>query len=207
MERLEGRLPTHNGCPVQARKTAPLRLLAVERRGNVSAGLIVHHLNVGLVDAHLHPVADPQHRSLRYRDEGRIVGAAGKTVVFGMLERGGAVMAKVVPNVSKPTLYPIITENIEPGSTIHTAEFGTYRGQDRAGYKHEAVSRKTGEYARGESHVNAVEGFWSRLKSSIRGTHVHLSGQHLQKYVKEFEFRYNRRKRPGTMFGDLVARF
>ena len=54
---------------------------------------------------------------------------------------------------------------------------------------------------------NAVEGFWARLKLSIRGTHVHVSGKHLQKYVKEFEFRYNRRKRPSTMFADLVARF
>ena len=52
-----------------------------------------------------------------------------------------------------------------------------------------------------------IEGFWARLKLSIRGTHVHVSRKHLQKYVKEFEYRYNRRKRPGTMFGELVARF
>ncbi len=60
---------------------------------------------------------------------------------------------------------------------------------------------------RGDSHVNAVEGLWARLKLSIRGTHVHVSGTHLQNYVKEFEYRYNRRKRPETMFGDRVARF
>ena len=58
---------------------------------------------------------------------------------------------------------------------------------------------------RGDCHVNVVEGFWSRVKNSIRGTHVHVSGKHLQKYVKEFEYRYNRRKRPETMFADLVA--
>ena len=35
--------------------------------------------------------------------------------------------------------------------------------------------------------------------------HVHVSGKHLQKYVKAFECRYNRRKRPNALFGDLVA--
>ena len=56
-------------------------------------------------------------------------------------------------------------------------------------------------------HVNSVEGFWSRLKNAVRGTHVHVSGKNLQKYVKEFEFRYSRRKRPTTIFADLVSNF
>ena len=47
--------------------------------------------------------------------------------------------------------------------------------------------------------------FGRGLKLSIRGTHVHVSAKHLQKYVKEFEYRYNRRKRPDRIFGDLVA--
>jgi hypothetical protein len=37
--------------------------------------------------------------------------------------------------------------------------------------------------------VNTIEGYWSRLKNSIRGTHVHVSGKHLQKYAGEFEYR------------------
>ena len=132
-------------------------------------------------------------------------GAAGKTVVFGMLERGGDVMAKVVPSVRKRTLQPIITENIESGSTVHTDELASYKGIDRAGYRHETVNHGLGEYVSGASHVNGLEGFWARLKLSIRGTHVHVSRKHLQKYVKEFEYRYNRRKRPDAIFGDLVA--
>ena len=132
-------------------------------------------------------------------------GAASKTIVFGMLERGGDVMAKVVPNVSKRTLYPIITEHIEPRSTVHADEFGTYRGLDRAGYRHETVSHKLGKYVNGDSHVNGLEGFWARLKLAIRGTHVHVSRKYLPKYVKEFEYRYNRRKRPDAIFDDLVA--
>ena len=134
-------------------------------------------------------------------------GALNKTVVFGMLERDGDVMANVVPNVRKRTLQAFISENVEPGSTVHTDELKSYSGLATIGYTHQTVNHSAGQYARSSSHVNSIEGFWARLKLSIRGTHVHVSGKHLQKYVKEFEYRYNRRKRPGTMFGDLVARF
>ena len=132
-------------------------------------------------------------------------GAPNKTIVFGMLERGGDIMANVVPNVRKRTLHPIIAANVDPGSTVHTDELGSYRGIDRAGYRHETVNHGLGEYVSGDSHVNGLEGFWARLKLAIRGTHVHVSQKHLPKYVKEFEYRYNRRKRPERMFGDLVA--
>ena len=129
---------------------------------------------------------------------------ANKTVVFGMLQREGDVMASVVPNVRKKTLQPIIKENVKPGSTVNTDELHSYGGLNMGGFKHESVNHGVGEYVKGSCHVNAIEGFWARLKLSIRGTHVHASRKHLQKYVKEFEYRYNRRKRPEAIFGDLV---
>ena len=54
------------------------------------------------------------------------------------------------------------------------------------------------------STLNGIEGFWSRLKLSIRGTHIHVSGKHLEKYLKEFECRYNYRKNPELMFPALI---
>ena len=116
-------------------------------------------------------------------------------------------MAEVVPDVKRRTLEPLIRENVVPGSTVHTDELRSYLALERAGFTHESVNHGIGEYVRGGCHVNSVEGFWSRLKNSIRGTHVHVSGKHLGKYVKEFEYRYNRRKRPATMFADLVRSF
>ncbi len=132
-------------------------------------------------------------------------GAPGKTVVFGMLERDGDIMTKVVPNVRKKTLQPIIKENVVKGATVHTDELKSYNGLKQTGYEHETVNHGAGEYVDGDCHVNGLEGFWARLKLSIRGTHVHVSRKHLEKYVKEFEYRYNRRKRPDAIFGDLVA--
>ena len=132
-------------------------------------------------------------------------GAPKKTVVFGMLERNGDIMTKVVPNVKKKTLHPIIEQNVTAGSTVHSDELNSYKGLSQVGYHHETVNHGVGEYAKGDCHVNGLEGFWARLKLSIRGTHVHVSGKYLQNYVKEFEYRYNRRQRPSAMFGDLVA--
>ena len=134
-------------------------------------------------------------------------GAPGKTVVFGMLERDGDVMTNVVPNVRKNALQALVVDNVKLGSTIHTDELRSYGGLDKAGYEHQTVNHGAGEYVRGTSHANGIEGFWARLKLSIRGTHVHVSRKHLQKYVKEFEYRYNRRKRPDAIFGDLVGSF
>src|SRR3954454_8339964 len=48
-------------------------------------------------------------------------GAAGKTVIVGMIERDGDVMTQVVPNVRKKTLEPIIEAGVKPGSTVYTA--------------------------------------------------------------------------------------
>ena len=134
-------------------------------------------------------------------------GAPNKTVVFGMLERGGDVMTKVVPNVRKKTLQPIIKGNVEQGSTVHSDELKSYSGLSKAGFEHETVNHGAGEYVDGDCHVNGIEGFWARLKLSIRGTHVHVSPKHLPKYLAEFEFRFNLRKHPSLMFGVLLDGF
>ena len=131
-------------------------------------------------------------------------GAPNKTIAFGMLDRDGDVMTKVVPNVKKRTLQPIIQANVEKGSTVHSDELRSYKGLDRAGYKHKRVNHGTGKWVSGGSHVNSIEGFWARLKLSIRGTHIHVSRHHLPKYLKEFEFRYNYRNQPEKMLPDLL---
>lgn len=133
--------------------------------------------------------------------------AAGKTVVFGMLERGGDVMTEVVPNVRRVTLHPLIEESVLPGSTLQTDELLSYRTVEAKGFQHETVRHGAGEYVRGSAHVNSIEGFWSQIKRSINGTHIHVSKKHLPKYLGEFEFRYNMRKQPQFMFSRLLASF
>jgi len=130
-----------------------------------------------------------------------------KTTVFGMVERGGDVMTRVVPNAQRKTLIPHIVANVEKGSTISTDEWHPYKALPKAGYQHLIVKHRDGEYVRGIAHTNTLDGFWSMLKRAIRGTHVHVSRKHMSKYLGEFEYRYNMRKQPEMMFNKLLASF
>jgi transposase len=135
-------------------------------------------------------------------------GAEGKTVVFGMMERDGDIITKVVPNVRATTLKPLIAAHVEKGGQVHTDELLSYRGLHKEGYRHMTVNHGAGEYVGfGGATTNGIEGFWRLLKAGINGTHVWVSGKHLGKYAKEFEYRFNRRQEPHVMFGELIATF
>lgn len=71
-----------------------------------------------------------------------------------------------------------------------------------------STNHGAGEYVgyQGAS-VNGIEGFWSQLKRGINGTHVMVSGKHLEKYAKEFEYRFNRRQCGETMLSELLSSF
>ena len=143
----------------------------------------------------------------KVRGKGRGPSAGNKTIVLGMMQRDGDLRAGIVPNVRRNTLEPIILRHVSRTATISTDELASYRHLSAHGYKHGTVRHSLGEYVVNVHHVNSVEGFWSRLKNSIRGTHVHVSSKHLWKYVSEFSYRYNMRGKNTTplMFSHLVA--
>lgn len=131
-----------------------------------------------------------------------------KTVILGMVERGGEVVTKVVPNNRRSSLQPPIVQTIVRGTEIHTDAARSYQELWRSGYRHHSVNHNNGEYVTPYGcHTQTIEGFWSQLKRSITGTHIHVSGKHLWKYAKEAEYRFNRRDRAGTMFSELVSTF
>ena len=130
-----------------------------------------------------------------------------KTVVVGMLERGGDVATKIIPNIRKHNLLPVVKETVVEGSDVHTDQNHTYRNLPAMGYKHQAVNHNRNEWVRGKSHVQSIEGFWAQLKRSINGTHIHVSSKHLSKYLGEFEFRHNRRNAPALMLHELMTSF
>lgn len=133
-----------------------------------------------------------------------------KTVVLGMVERGGDIVLEVVPNQQATTLIPKIHEHIKAGTEIHTDELRSYQKfhGSRTKYSHKMVNHGQDEYVglNGET-TNAIESFFSHLKRSIKGTHTSVSKKHMQRYLKEFEYRFNRRLRPETMLSELLSRF
>jgi len=132
-----------------------------------------------------------KHRNKRLH---RGTGGAGKTAVLGMVERGGRVVAKVVPNTQAATLLPQVVERVLPSSTIFTDEYVSYGPLASQGYRHRRVNHGQGVYVSGDCHVNTIEGFWGTTKNGIRGVYHNVSAKYLQMYLNEYAFRFNRRK-------------
>lgn len=135
---------------------------------------------------------------------------SSKTIVFALAERNGRIRAKVVPDVRTVSLRPIVLENVERGSIISTDELRSYGLLTSDGYRHGRVNHSAKEYARYVCksltfHVNTCEGFFRLFKASVRSTHVHVSGKHMQRYLDEFTFRANHRERVNGMFDLLVG--
>ena len=133
---------------------------------------------------------------------------SNKTVVMGMMQRDGDIMTAVVPDRKMQTLVPIIKRNVKLHSTVYTDEWIAYGTIGREGFYHKRVNHLAGQYVGPQgATVNGIEGFWSQLKRTIHGTHVHVSGKHLWKYAKEAEYRFNRRNLPSAMFPELISTF
>ncbi len=144
----------------------------------------------------------------RKRKPGR---GAGKPPVFGMVERGGRVVAVAVPNVKRVTVFPIIKAGVEEGTEIHSDEYPVYITLSKEGYGHVTVTHKTREYVRyrrdgSPIHTNTLEGFWSYPKNATKGVHRGVSAHKLQGYLNEYAFRYSHRHDEGPLFFTLLSR-
>lgn len=105
-------------------------------------------------------------------------------------------------------MHALINAHVLPGTTVNTDEFGGYKDLGLNGYVHVRVNHKAGQYAtKSGAGVNAIEGFWACLKRGINGTHIHVSGKHLPKYLGEFEFRWNMRQVPHLMLDRMMHSF
>ena len=124
-------------------------------------------------------------------------GAAKKTIVEVAVEKRRAGMGRVrltrIPDVSGESLLAAIEESVEPGSVVYTDHYGGYNGLGAAGYIHfpTAIS-SSGDPA----HVvmPRVHRIASLFKRWLLGTHQGaVRPQHLDDYLAEFTFRFNRR--------------
>lgn len=119
-------------------------------------------------------------------------GATGKTVVMGMLERGGTVKTHVIAERDKKTLHGKVADHIEAGAEVVTDELVSYWGLAE-NYTHNIINHAE-EYVRGTAHTNGMENFWSLLKRGLNGTYISVEPFHLFRYLDEQAFRYNNRK-------------
>jgi len=129
------------------------------------------------------------HKSQRIKANAK---GGNKTIVMGMLERGGRVKAQVIASRGKLHMEDAMAKNVAAGSDIMTDEFPTYKFLDTP-YNREVINHAM-EYVSGHVHTQGIENFWSLLKRGLRGTYISVEPFHLDAYVKEQVFRYNNRK-------------
>lgn len=119
-------------------------------------------------------------------------GGKDKTVVMGLMERGGNVRAFVVDNRRKHELQKQVREHVEAGTAIFTDELKSYDGLSED-FKHAVINHAV-EYADGNVHTNGMENFWSLVKRQLHGTYISVEPFHLFRYIDEQAFRFNNRK-------------
>ncbi len=118
-------------------------------------------------------------------------GFKDKTIVMGMLERGGRIRTLVVADRKKETVHPIVREHVQAGAALFTDEMGGYKGLHDE-FEHQIIDHAV-EYVNGRIHTNGLDNFWSLLKRGLSGTYVSVEPFHLFRYLDEQVFRYNNR--------------
>ena len=117
---------------------------------------------------------------------------ADKSIVLGIVERGGQVRAEVIPFSGAGDIRPRVLDNVKAGSTLYSDGFPVY--QNMGVYEHAWVDHHAEEYVRGEVHTQTIEGFWSIMKGGLNGVYRGaVSKKFLQSYVDEYAFNYNHR--------------
>lgn len=111
-------------------------------------------------------------------------------------------------SISANALHPVLEEQLSDAceTALMTDGEGQYRLLADMFKSHGVVNHSIGEYVRGEVHTNTIEGYFSILKRGIVGTYHHVSGQHLKRYLAEFDFRYNQREALGVSDAERMAR-
>lgn len=141
---------------------------------------------------------------------GRGTLAKEKPPIFGMIQRGGAVVIRMLENVQQATIRPLIERFITPGTRVHTDEYDIYQRLTEWGFEHHTVCHSRSEYVRDEDgdgfhelHVNTAEGFWSLLRSWLR-PHRGISQEKLPLYLGFFQFVHNVRIRGKGLLRPLL---
>lgn len=127
-----------------------------------------------------------------------------KTPVFGMVDLKGNVSAHVVADTTGKTLKDLVDKHIDKDNSIVVTDEWLGYSKLKEDYQHVIIKHLEAEYVRGAFHTNTIEGFWAQLKRTIKGTHIHVSRRHLQKYVDEVAFRYMHRKNQEGMFEAIL---
>jgi hypothetical protein len=189
-----------------------------------TAFLILHKLRAGMVRPERDAIGgeyptevDECYIGGETRGEGR--GTHHKATVTGAVEvrprkngkaqkrsvYAGRLRLRVVPDRSAEALTGFVKENVAFGTVVMTDGWGGYQCLTNMGYRHEALVL-SGDPEKAEAHLPMIHLVFSNLKTWIRGTHHgRIEPKHLQAYLNEYVFRFNRRFYPMTAFHSVLG--
>ena len=120
-----------------------------------------------------------------------------KHTVLALVDRDGLSYSFHIANVKATTLRQTIVKVASRESYLMTDEPASYAklGQEFSG--HGTVNHSANEYVRGGGfwHVNTTECRFILMKRAVFGTHHSISEAHLPRYLAEWDFKWNTRKR------------
>lgn len=125
-------------------------------------------------------------------------GGHGRGVVAGRLR------LQMIPNRKQETLVPFVRQNVAPGAVVRTDGWIGYAPLAQAGYRHEPVSVR-GDHAKTDTHLPMIHIAFGNLDTWLLGTHHGVSPKHLQAYLNEYVFRFNRRFWPFVAFDSVLG--
>ena len=116
----------------------------------------------------------------------------------------GRLRLRVAPNRSAQILTGFVQKNVVKGAVVRADGWDGYDGLARLGYAHEPMVFN-GDGEKTDAHLLMIHITFSNLKTWLLGTHHGVSQQHLQAYLNEFVFRFNRRFYPMTAFNSVLG--
>ncbi|HLN02700.1 MAG TPA: IS1595 family transposase [Bryobacteraceae bacterium] len=116
-----------------------------------------------------------------------------KEPVFGIVERGGKVRTWHIPEVNRFHIIKKLRDNISIEAKVYTDESQMYKRMPNNIKSHEIVNHSEKEWVRGDVHTGTIDGYWGLFKRGLIGSFHQVSVKHLQRYLDEFQFRWNNR--------------
>ena len=136
-------------------------------------------------------------------------GPSNKMAVVALIERGGKARVFHVATANQASVEKIVRENVAKEARLHTDESRLYPRVGAEFAAHDRVKHYRGEYVRYEDgmaiHTNSAEGFFGLFKKSMAAVYQHCDEKYLQRYLSEYEFRYNTRTKLGVSDKERAA--
>jgi hypothetical protein len=167
-----------------------------ETRGE---GRGVHHKITVIGAVEVRARKDGDDRAAKWKDS-HSGGIPVKKLIYA-----GRLRLQVIPDRSTDSLTSFVEANVAPGASVFSDGWDGYNGLSQMGYDHHPVVL-AGSHENAETHQPMIHLVFSNLKTWILGTHHgRIEPRHLQSYLNEYVFRFNRRFYPMTAFNSVLG--